>query len=77
MNTVHRIASLLLTLLLLAVVGAGCSREARKSRHLKRAEKYYQAEQYAPAEIEYLNVLKLEPVNPVAIRRLGLIYHSE
>jgi len=52
--------------LLIAMAGTSCSREAKKSRHLKRASGYFQAEQYEKAEIEYLNVLRLDPQNPVA-----------
>jgi len=59
--------------LLIAMAGTSCSREAKKSRHLNRANGYFQAEQYEKAEIEYLNVLRLDPQNPVAGARLGMI----
>src|SRR6266542_321635 len=59
--------------LLIAMAGTGCSREAKKSRHLERANRYFQAEQYEKAEIEYLNVLRIDPRNPVAGARLGMI----
>jgi len=57
--------------------GAGCSKQARISRHLARANRDFQAEKYDPAEIEYLIVLRAAPQNPAAIRQLGLLYYTE
>jgi len=66
--------SLYLLVALLALAGStGCSREARKNRHLARAHRSFQAEEYEKARIEYMNVLRLDPQNPVAIARLGLV----
>ena len=65
--------SVLSLALLVAIGGGGCTRQAKKSRYLKRAERYFQSEQYEKAELEYLNVLRLDPQNPAAISRLGLI----
>ena len=63
---------------LLAAVGmSGCSRDAKKNRHLERANRYYQAEQYEKAEIEYLNVLRLDPQNPVAGAQLGMLCYEQ
>src|SRR5687767_14230582 len=59
--------------LLIALAGTSCSRESKKNRHLKRANGFFQAEQYEKAEIEYLNVLKLDPQHPVAGAQLGMI----
>jgi tetratricopeptide (TPR) repeat protein len=59
--------------LLLVMAGTSCSREAKKNRHLKRANAYFQAAQYEKAEIEYLNVLRLDPLNPVAGAQLGIV----
>ena len=58
--------------LLMAV--CGCSQEASKARHLKRGEHYFAKGQYEEAIIEYLNVLRIEPTNSVAIRQLGMAY---
>ena len=56
------------------LVGSGCARspEAKKARHLERGEKYFARKDYKDAVIEYKNVLRLEPANEVAIRKLGL-----
>src|SRR5206468_9059251 len=42
-------------------------------RHLERATRYFQSEDYEKAQIEFMNVLRLDPQNPIAISRLGLI----
>jgi tetratricopeptide (TPR) repeat protein len=62
---------------LMILLGAGCSREARKARYLERAERNYQSSQYDKAEIEYLNVLRLDPRNETAYRRIGTIYFDQ
>ena len=69
----------LLTIFLLILLGpsAGCTKAARAARHAARGDKYFHAEQYDHAEIEYLNVLRQTPAAPQAIRRLGLIYYAE
>ena len=51
----------------------GCSREAKKNRHLQRAAVSFKAGDYDRAEIEYKNALRLDPTNRVAIRNLGLM----
>jgi tetratricopeptide (TPR) repeat protein len=66
---------------LLAVVAiglsAGCSREARRDRHLKRGDTFYQAGQLAKAAIEYQNALRLDPLHPVCLRQLGKVYDDQ
>src|ERR1051325_1467396 len=70
----HRLhLSVLNIALLMVICGAGCTRESRKNRYLERANGYFQAEQYQKAEIEYLNVLRLDPQNPVAIVKLASV----
>src|SRR2546430_1746460 len=69
----HRYLPVLLVASLIAAGGFGCSREAKKNRHLQRANRYFQAEEYEKAAIEYMNVLRLDPQNPVAVPRLGLV----
>ncbi|MGI8602946.1 MAG: tetratricopeptide repeat protein [Verrucomicrobiales bacterium] len=56
---------------------AGCSAEAKKSRFTQRADTYFKAGEYEKAKIEYLNLLKASPQNPVAIERLGLIWFEQ
>lgn len=55
----------------------GCSKQARAGRHLKRADSYLAADQYEKAEIEYMNVLRLNPTNAPALRGLGNIYFTD
>jgi tetratricopeptide (TPR) repeat protein len=62
---------------LLALLSAGCSRQARTARHLEQANKYFASGQYDQAEVEYLNVLQIERINPDAIAGLGLIYSDQ
>ena len=62
---------------LLVVALPGCSKQARKARHLASADKYFAADQLDKAEVEYLNVLQFEGLNSRAIGQLGLIYFEQ
>ncbi|HKQ36525.1 MAG TPA: tetratricopeptide repeat protein [Verrucomicrobiae bacterium] len=63
---------------MLLVLGvAGCSKESRKARHLTRASQFLQAGEIDKAEIEYGNVIRLDPNNKAAVRQLGLIYFDQ
>src|SRR6476660_7443342 len=62
-------------LLCLLVCATGCTKRAKANRHLQRANNYFSANQFDRAEIEYLNVMRLEPTNTVAIRNLAEIYY--
>src|ERR1041384_2633590 len=53
----------------------GCTKRARANRHLQRANAYFAANQYDRAEIEYLNVMRFQPTNTVALRNLAEIYY--
>lgn len=52
----------------------GCTAQAKKERHLKKAEAFYQKGDYAKAEIEYLNARRFEFTNALAASRLAMIY---
>ena len=67
---------LMLFTVFLVVVGTGCSR-AKKIHLLDRANSSFDAGQFDQAEIEYLNVLHVDPQNAQAIGRLGVIYFDE
>lgn len=67
---------LLVFLSLLLLLGAGCD-QARRARHLSRADKFYAADKYASAEIEYLRVLRTDGENTHALSRLGIIYFDQ
>ena len=69
---------LMLTMALLLVIGgAGCTAKAKKAYHQSRANRAYNAGQFDRAEIEYMNVLRYDPVNVQASGRLGLIYYEQ
>lgn len=57
----------------IALLGSGCSHAMDKPQLLEQAEKLYQTGQYEAAEIQYLNVLRLDQTNQTAIQHLGLI----
>src|SRR6266513_916858 len=58
---------------LLAALTSGCSAKARAGGHLQRGDKYFDSGQYSKAEVEYLNVLQLQALDPRAMARLGTI----
>ncbi|PYM36300.1 MAG: hypothetical protein DME17_10335 [Candidatus Rokuibacteriota bacterium] len=57
---------------------SGCGRlpEYQKARHLERGNKYFERQQYQEAILEYRNVLRIDPTNPVAVRRAGASYYQ-
>ena len=65
------------TLSVLAVFCCSCSPQAKKASHLKKADGYFASGHYEQSEIEYLNVLQIEPLNPSAISHLALIYADQ
>jgi tetratricopeptide (TPR) repeat protein len=73
--TLSRWLTLLMAILLLGATG--CSKQAKAKRHLDRADKYFAADDYEKAEIEYINVLRLQSTNRAALRRLGDIYYAD
>lgn len=54
-----------------ALGGTGCSKKAKLARHMARAEKYYAAGDYDKAEVEYINVLRVDRNSVLAYERLG------
>ncbi len=78
-RALRRAAHSLTILLALATLAfaTGCSRQAKLERHLTRGQNFSKAEQYDKAEIEFLNVLRLQQTNVVAVRELGLIYYQQ
>src|SRR5688500_6910628 len=59
------------------LVLCACSRSSKISRHLNRGQNFFKAEKFDRAEIEFLNVLRLQPTNAVALRHLGLGYQQQ
>ena len=79
-NVMHRLRRSSLRALVFIVVAAaalGCSAEAKKSRLLNRADRYFNSGEYEKAKIEYLNVLRTDPQNATAIQRLGAIWYEQ
>lgn len=68
-----RLVRSLLFASLAAWLATGCSKEAKRSRYYQQAEAHFLKGDYDRAEIEYLNLLRLEPTNHVALRNLGLM----
>src|SRR5206468_3385702 len=66
-----------LTPLLLVLAVSGCSDEARKARLLGRAKDFFDAGEYDKAKIEYMNVLRKDSQNTMAIQQLGIIWFEE
>jgi tetratricopeptide (TPR) repeat protein len=62
---------------LATLIFCGCSVEAKKARHLQRAEHYFNSGEYEKAKVEYLNVLRFAFKEPRAMRQLGLIWLAE
>jgi tetratricopeptide (TPR) repeat protein len=59
------------------LAGAGCTRQLRVARHLRRAESEVAAGDYDRAEIDYETVISADPFNIKAIGRLGSLYLDE
>lgn len=53
---------------------AGCSKTSKLERHISRADGYFAEADYAKAEIEYRNALRLSPSNTYAMGRIGTIF---
>jgi len=60
--------------LLLATLPCGCTKKAKAAGKLDAAKEYFAKGDDASAEIEFKNVLKLEPGHPQALKGLGLIW---
>src|SRR6188768_3666371 len=74
-SALPRLIFLILPLLFVWVTG--CSKTAKRDSLLAAANTHYLAGNYNEAEVEYLNALKAEPLNPTAVSRLGLIYTNQ
>ena len=70
-------ASAFLLIALVALAGAGCTKAMRKARLLSRANDDFAALNYDKAEIEYLEALRIPPLDPVSVGQIGIIYLDE
>ena len=67
-----------LALSIAALAIAGCSEKApTKDQILSRANEAFAAQRYIQAEKDYREVLRLAPDDPVAMRRLGILYSDQ
>lgn len=55
----------------------GCGEEAKTARKLDAAKEHFENRDYAAAEIEFKNVLTLQPGQPDALKALGLMWVSQ
>jgi tetratricopeptide (TPR) repeat protein len=61
----------IITLAFAATLIVACSKEAKKTRFLAEADKYFNAGDYDKAKVSYLNVIQLDPQNALAFERVG------
>jgi tetratricopeptide (TPR) repeat protein len=76
----YRIRTLLLLVSCVAFAllpGAGCSKASKQARHTARGDEYFQKEQFAKAEIEYLSALRLAPKDPILARKIATLYYEQ
>ena len=77
MNSTRSISTIL-ALTLAAAAGGGCTKSARRTRALERADHYFEAAQYDKAEAAYVEAARMMyPPSPIALRQLGFIYMEE
>ena len=69
----YTLARVVVAVLVTTVLTTGCSRESKIAKYQQRAEAEFKAGNYDSAEIEYRNLLRLDPANPLALRNLGLM----
>src|SRR5436309_1722555 len=69
--------SVLICLLCALMLTPGCTKQARKERHLKNANRYFEAKDFKKAEVEYLNVLRVDRTNAWVVTRLATIYYDQ
>ncbi len=59
------------------LVGAGCTKAGKKNKALEQARTYAAAGEYDKAELEFKNVLQLEPGNADALAGLGVMFFEQ
>ncbi len=76
-NSFPRCVLLLAVGVLVSIGASGCSAEARKARRLAHAQAHVEAQAFEKAEIEFLNVLQIDPLQADAIAGLAIIYSDQ
>src|SRR4051812_42052194 len=77
MADVRRRATGMVPLAFAALLLSGCTEGMQRWYHLRRADQYFQSQQYESAKIEYLNVLRVSRGDHVALERMGLIWSAQ
>ena len=71
----QRISSVILTFFVLLFFAVGCtSDEEKAAAHFEKGKAYLEQEEYKSAEIEFKNVVQIDPKNLEAQERLGEVY---
>ena len=74
---IPKISFRLVTLLLAVTLVTSCSKEAKKARLLGEADAYFKAGNYDKAKLTYLNALRLDPQNALALERIGAMWQDD
>lgn len=67
----------MLSILALALAVSGCRRGKSPEKFLERANHYYENREFEKAKIEYINTLRRQPTNTIAVLRLGEIFYRQ
>ncbi|HZS11861.1 MAG TPA: tetratricopeptide repeat protein, partial [Nitrospirales bacterium] len=73
MSTLRQSVSITLALLF-SIYGCSSNPEEKKSVHLERGNRYFEAGQYSEAVIEYKNVVQADPADATGHYKLALAY---
>lgn len=68
---------IILLAVLTAAFSSGCSKQGKAGKYLKSGERYLRAYKFEEARVVYLNVLRLQPSNTVALASLGAISRED
>jgi tetratricopeptide (TPR) repeat protein len=67
----------IVTLIIAATLITACSKETKKGRLLAEADNYFKTGNYDKAKLSYLNVLRLDPANALALERIGAMWQDD
>jgi tetratricopeptide (TPR) repeat protein len=59
------------------VLVTGCSKQAKITRLIHAADTYFKAGNYDKAKLSYLNVLRVDPQNALALERIGAMWQDD
>ena len=72
-----KISFRIVTLILAATLITACSKETKKARFLAQADNDFKAGNYDKAKLSYLNALRLDPANALALERIGAMWQEQ